>query len=133
MSFNCGKGHGKPSQGYLLCMRPLATEQSEFPPGNVRGRINGKFAEMVVDSECTRTLAHKKYANSSELTGAKITVLTAAVERLAHAVPLAKVEFDSKEGKHVQVVGVLDKLPVDYLLGRSTFGKALLRQHTLDK
>ena len=97
MSFNCGKGRGKPSQGYLLCMTPLTTEQSEFPPCNVRGKINGKFAEMVVDSGCTRTLVHRKYVNSLALTGDKITVLTAAGERLT--VPLAKVEFDSKEGK----------------------------------
>ena len=50
MSFNCGKGRGKPSQGYLLCMTPLTTEQSGFPPCNVEGKTNGKFAEMVVDS-----------------------------------------------------------------------------------
>ena len=60
MSFNCGKGRGKPSQGYLLCMTPLTTEQSEFPPCNVRGKINGKFAEMVVDSGRTRTLVNSK-------------------------------------------------------------------------
>ena len=131
MSFNCGKGRGKPSQGYLLCMTPLTTEQSEFPPCNVRGKINGKFAEMVVDSGCTRTLVHRKYVNSSALTGDKITVLTAAGERLT--VPLAKVEFDSKEGKHVELVGVLDKLPVDCLLGRSSFGKTLSRQNILEQ
>ena len=84
--FNCGKGCGKPSQGYLLCMTPLTTEQSEFPPCNVRGKINGKFAEMVVDSECSRTLVHRKYVNRSALTGDKITILTAAGEPLT--VPL---------------------------------------------
>ena len=65
------------------------------------------------------------------MTGDKITVLTAAGERLT--VPLAKVEFDSKEGKHVELVGVLDKLPVDCLLGRSSFGKTLSRQSILDQ
>ena len=73
-------------------MTPLTTEQSEFPPCNVRGKINGKFAENVVDSGCTRTLVHSKYVNSSALTGDIITVLTAAGERLT--VPLANVEFD---------------------------------------
>ncbi|CAH3187128.1 unnamed protein product, partial [Porites lobata] len=68
---------------------------------------------------------------SSALTGEKITVLTAAAERLT--VPLANVEFDSKEGKHVELVGVLDKLPVDCLLGRSSFGKTLSRQNILDQ
>ena len=111
MSFNCGKGRGKPSLGYLLCMTPLTTEQSEFPPCNVEGKINGKFAEIVVDSGCTRTLVHSKYVNSSALTGDKITVLIAEGERLT--VPLANVEFDSKEGKHVELIEVLDKLPVD--------------------
>ena len=56
-------------------------------------------------------------------------MLTAAGERLT--VPLAKVEFDSKQGKHVELVGVLDKLPVDCLLGRSSFGKTLSRQNIL--
>lgn len=95
------------------------------------GKINGKIAEMVVDSGCTRTLVHKRYVSSTALTGNKITVLTAAGERLT--VPLAKVEFDSKQGKHVELVGVLNKLPVDCLLGRSSFGKTLSRQNILDQ
>ena len=86
---------------------------------------------MVVDSGCTRTLVHKKYVSRTALTGNKITVLTAAGERLT--VPLAKVEFDNKQGKHVELVGVLDKLPVDCLLGRSSFGKTLPRQNSLDQ
>ena len=65
------------------------------------------------------------------MTGNKITVLTAAGERLT--VPLANVEFDSNKGKHVELVGVLDKLPVDCLLGRSSFGKTLSRQNILDQ
>ena len=112
-------------------MTPLTTEQSEFPPCDVQGKINGNFAEVVVDSGCTMTLVQRKYVNSSALTGDKITVLTAAGERLT--VPLANVEFDSKEGKHVELVGVLDKLPVDCLLGRSSFGKTLSRQNILDQ
>ena len=82
-------------------------------------------------SGCTSTLIHSKFVKSSALTGEKITVLTAAAERLT--VPLANVEFDSKEGKHVELVGVLDKLPVDCLLGRSSFGKTLSRQNILDQ
>ena len=65
------------------------------------------------------------------MTGDKITVLIAAGERLT--VPLAKVEFDSKEGKHVELAGVLDKLPVHCLLGRSSFGKMLSKQSILDQ
>ena len=88
MSFNCGKGRGKPSQGYLLCMTPLTTEQSEFPPCNVEGKINGKFAEIVVDSGCTRTLVHSKYVNSSALTGDKITHNINSRGRTSYSSPL---------------------------------------------
>ena len=63
--------------------------------------------------------------------GENLTVLTAAGERL-NSFP-AKVEFDNKEGKLVELVGVLDKLPVDCLLGRSSFGKTLSRQNILDQ
>ena len=80
---------------------------------------------------CTRTLIHSKFVNIPALTVEKITVLTAAGERLT--VPLANVEFDSQEGKHVELVGVLDKLPVDCLLGRSSFGQTLSRQNILDQ
>ena len=86
---------------------------------------------MVIDSGCTRTLVHKRYVSNTAFTGDKITVLTAAGERLT--VPLANVEFDSKEGKHVELVGVLDRLPVDCLLGRSSFGRTLSRQSVLDQ
>lgn len=131
MSFNCGRGRGKSSQAYLLCMTPLASEQSEISPFCVRGKINGKSAQMVVDSGCTRTLIHKRYVSDSAFTGDKITVLTATGERLS--VPIANVEFVSKEGKHVELVGVLDTLPVDCLLGRSSFGKTLSKQDILDQ
>ena len=48
--------------------------------------------------------------------GENLTVLT------VNSFP-AKVEFDNKEGKLVELVGVLDKLPVDCLLGRSSFDR----------
>ena len=50
MSFNCGKTHNPTSQGYLLCITPINSEKTEFPPCNVKGRIAGKPAEMIVDS-----------------------------------------------------------------------------------
>lgn len=112
-------------------MTPLASEQSEISPFCVRGKIIGKSAEMVVDSRCTRTLIHKRYVSDSAFTGDKITVLTATGERLS--VPIANVEFVSKEGKHVELVGDLDTLPVDCLLGRSSFGKTLSKQAILDQ
>lgn len=121
----------KPSQGYLLCITALTSEQSEFPPCNLRGKINGKIAEMGIASGCTSTLDHKRYVSNTAFTGDKITVLTAAGERLT--VPLANIKFDSKEGKHVELVGVLDRLPVDCLLGKSSFGRTLSRQNVLDQ
>ena len=114
MSFDCGKGNYRPAQGYLLCMTPLESHQLEFPSCNVQGKIEGKSAEMVVDSGCTRTLIHEKFVKNGSLTGEKMSVLTATGERLI--VPLAKVEIESGQGKHVELVGVLDKLPVDRLI-----------------
>jgi len=112
-------------------MTRLASKQLDFPPCNVRGKIAGKPAEMVVDSGCTRTLVHKKYIDNNSLTGDKITVLTASGERLI--VPLAWVEFESEQGKHRESVGVMDKLPVDCLLGRSSFGQTLSRKNVLEQ
>lgn len=67
MSFHYGKGSNRPAQGYLLCMTPLKLEHLEFPPCNVRGKIEGKSAEMVVDSGCTRTLVHERFAKNGAL------------------------------------------------------------------
>ena len=55
--------------------------------------------------------------------------MTATGERLI--VPLAKVEIESGQGKHVELVEVLDKLPVDCLLGRSSFGQTLSKENVL--
>ena len=129
MSFNCVKGNYKPAQGYLLCTTPLKSHELEFPSCYVQGKIEGKSAEMVVDSGCTRTLVHKKFVKNGSLTGEEMSVLTATGERLI--VPLAKVEIESGQGKHVELVGVLDKLPVDCLLGRSSFGQTLTKENVL--
>ena len=98
MSFNCGRDRNRSSQGFLLCMTPLRSEQLEHPPCNIRGKIESKVAEIVVDSGCTRTLVHKRFVKNSSLTGDKISVLTATGERLL--VPLAWVVIESAQGKH---------------------------------
>lgn len=82
MSFNWGKGNNKPAQGYVLCMTPLESHQLEFPSCNVRGKIEGKSAEMIVGSGCTRTLVHGKFVKNFSLTGEEMSVLTATGERL---------------------------------------------------
>ena len=131
MSFNCRKSNSRPAQGYLLCMTPLKSEELEFPPCNIQGSIEGQQAEMVVDSGCTRTLVHGKYVKDGTFTGDKMSVLSATGERII--VPLAFVEIVSAQGKHVELVGVLDKLPVDCLLGRSSFGRTLSKKNVLEQ
>ena len=85
--------------------------------------------KMIVDSGCTRTLVNKNFAKNGSLTGEEMSVLTATGEHLI--VPLPKVEIGSGQGKHVELVGVLDKLPVDCPLGRSSFGQTLSKESVL--
>ena len=132
MSFNCYRGRGRPSHGYLLCMTPLnSNAYPESPECYVIGRIEGKSATMVIDSGCSKTLVHDKFLNRKKLTGDKITVLTATGERIT--VPLARLVFDSDQGRYEELVGVTNKLPVDCLLGRSSYGKTLSKQRVLDQ
>ena len=86
---------------------------------------------MIVDSGCTRTLVDEKFVKNGSFTGEEMSVLTATGERLI--VPLAKVEIESGQGKHVELVGVLGKLPVDCLLGRSSFGQTLSKENVLNQ
>ncbi|KAK3701535.1 hypothetical protein QZH41_007903 [Actinostola sp. cb2023] len=97
----------------------------------VKGKIEGKPAVMLIDSGCTNTLVHKKFLNHKKLTGNRITVLTATGERIT--VTLALLSFESEQGRHEEIVGVTDKLPVDCLLGRSSYGKTLAKQNILDQ
>ena len=128
---NCGKGSNRSAQGYFLCMTPLIWEHLQFPPCNTLSKIEGKPGEMVADSGCTRTLVHERFVKNGFLTVDKISVLTATVERLI--VLLAWVETESGQGKHAELLGVLDKLPVDCLLGRSSFGQTLSRENVLEQ
>ena len=58
------RGNGDGVLGYLLCMTPLKSHELEFPPCNVQGKIEGKSAEMIIDSGCTRTLVHEKFVKN---------------------------------------------------------------------
>ena len=118
-------------KGIFYIVASLKTDQLKFPSCNVRGRISGKKAEMVVDYGCTRNLVHKRYVSDASLTGEKISLLTAAGERLV--IPLAWVEIESEQGKYKEVVGVFDRLPVDCLLGRLSFGQTLCKENILDQ
>ena len=132
MSFNCNRGRGRPSQGYLLCTTPLTSNCYYESSGcYVKGKIEGKPAVMVIDSGCTKTLVHEKFLNQKKWTGDKMTLLTATGERIT--VPLAVLSFESQQGKFDELVGVTNKLPVDCLLGRSSFGKTLSKQNIIDQ
>jgi transposase InsO family protein len=134
MSFNCNRGRGRPAQGYLLCTTPLKSHYcSESPGCFITGKIEGRAAVMMIDSGCSKTLIHEKFLNwrKPNLTGENITVLTATGERVT--VPLAVVTIESPQGIHKELVGVTAKLPVDCLLGRSSFGQTLSKRNVLDQ
>lgn len=103
-------------------MKPLE-DDIVFPLYTVLGKIGEKPAKMVVDSGCTRTLVCEKFVGKKQETGEKMTVLTADGNRII--VPLAWVVIDSEQGKHKELVGVMENLPVDCLLGRSSYGQTL--------
>ena len=67
--------------------------------------------------------------NTRTIIGDEITVLTASGECLI--VPLAWVKFESDQGEHLELVGVLGKLPVDCLLRRLSFSQTLSRDDVL--
>ena len=113
----------------LLCMKPLEEGMSWYDP-TVGGEINEHLLNMVVDSGCTRTLVHRKFVPVSQDTNEKITIMMANGERVI--VPLAKVEVRSKQGTYVELVGVMQNLPVDCLLGRSSYGRTLQRDTLIE-
>ena len=115
--------------GYL-CLAPLEGYH-EYSPLYFDGKISGKKAQMVVDSGCTRTLVNKKFAPENSFTGHLITVLTASGNEVT--APLAKVEIVSRNGRNEEVVGVLNDLPVDCLLGKSSYSKTLSRKDILEQ
>ncbi|KAK3698953.1 hypothetical protein QZH41_003111 [Actinostola sp. cb2023] len=86
---------------------------------------------MLVDTGCTRTLVHRKFVSKSDETANKITVLTATGERIV--IPLAWVEIKVQQGTYKELVGVIENLPVDCLLGRSSYGRVITRQNLLNQ
>jgi len=118
-----------PRAGYL-CLTPLNTEP-HFTEYYIEGFIGGKQAKMLVDTGCTRTLVHRKFVSKSDETANKITVLTATGERIV--IPLAWVEIKVQQGTYKELVGVIENLPVDCLLGRSSYGRVITRQNLLNQ
>ena len=114
----------------LLCFTPLDLDRKEFPATFVQGTICGKEVDMMVDSGCSRTLVNRKFVPKQNDIGQFITVLTASGESVS--VPLAKVDIGSTNGTYRETVGVLDELPVDCLLGRSSYSKTLTRKDLLE-
>lgn len=64
-------------------------------------------------------------------TGESIMIITANGDRV-ELVPLAWVTIQSKQGIHNELAGVMKTLPVDCLLGRSSYGKSLVKENLLD-
>ena len=86
---------------------------------------------MIIDSGCCRTLVHQKLVGGNHHTGELMTVLMASWDRIE--VPLAWVEIKSRHGIHRELVEVMHNLPVDCLLGRSSFGLSLTKEVLLKK
>lgn len=85
---------------------------------------------MVIDSGCSRTLVHEKFVSKDTYTGEVITIFIANGDRVE--VPLAWVNICSKQGLNKELVAVMKNLPVDCLLGRSSYGKSLAKENLLD-
>ena len=85
---------------------------------------------MTIDSGCSRTLVHEKLVGQNGFTGENITVLTANGDRVE--VPSAWVTIYSEQGVHRELVGVMKHLSVDCLLGRSSYGKSLVKKQAVD-
>ena len=129
ISYDCPLNKRRNGRGYL-CMTPL-NSRDEFPDCYIKGLIAEKPALMLVDTGCSRTLVHSKYVGKSNMTAEKMTLLTATGERVV--IPLAWVLIKRDGSAFRELVGVAENLPVDCLLGRSSYGKTLTRQHILDQ
>ena len=62
-------------------------------------------------------------------TSESATILTATGERVV--IPLAWVEIKVDRGMYNELVGIVDNLPVDCLLGRSSYGRVVCREDLL--
>ena len=85
---------------------------------------------MIIDSGCSRTLVQKKFVDSEGLISEYMTILMGNEERLE--VPLAWVNIITARGDHRELVGVMENLPVDCLLGRWSYGRSITKQDLLD-
>ena len=97
----------------------------------IKGQINGQDIDMFIDSGCSRTLVHEKFVHRNQYTGEVMTVLMANGVR--NNVPLAWVNIKSQQGNNKELVGVMQNLPFDSLLGRSSFGRTLTKKSLLEQ
>lgn len=111
----------------LLCFKPLVG--NKLNDYSIIGQIEGKDARMLVDSGCTRTLVHRRFVPKNAETGDFISVLLANGETLE--TPLAEVKIRGKDQEFAEIVGVVDELPTDCLLGRSSYGRSLTQKEVL--
>jgi hypothetical protein len=97
----------------------------------IKGQINGQDIDMFIDSGCSRTLVHEKFVHRNQYTGEVMTVLMANGVR--NNVPLAWVNIKSQQGNNKELVGVMQNLPFDCLLGLSSFGRTLTKKSLLEQ
>ena len=115
------------AQGYL-CLKPVDGEH-KTSPFVLEGKINYDEARLLVDSGCSRTLVHRMFVQPDSETGQLMSVLLVNGDSIT--IPLANVDIETKHGVQRELVGVLDDLPVDCLLGRSSFGRSFGREDLL--
>jgi hypothetical protein len=116
----------KSQNGACLGWAPLCTTLGSCLDGN----LNGEKVQMIIDSGCSRTIVHEKFVNRNYYTGESIMIVIANGERVE--VPLAWVTIQSKQGIHRELIGVMKNLPVDCLLGRSSYAKSLVKENLID-
>ena len=97
----------------------FACEPTQVTPPNTytcTGWVNGRPADIKLDTQCSRTLINKVLVDYSQLNGREITLCVANGEIMQ--LPLADVKVEIEGETYHLEVGVSNKLPAKVLLGR---------------
>ena len=85
-----------------------------------RGKVDGQEVDLMIDTGSSCTLVQRNLVSDESLTGETMEVTFA--DGRSRQVPLAHVEMAGPVGVIEQAVGVLDRLPVDVIVGHDAFG-----------
>ena len=97
----------------------FACKPTQVTPPNTytcTGWVNGRPADIKLDTQCSRTLVNKVLVDNSQLNRREITLCIANGEIMK--LPLADVKVEIEGETYHLEVGVSDKLPAKVLLGR---------------